>query len=574
MPIMRGGDAIVRMLQLHDIDLALGMGGFQVLPYYDALARQNSIRHVLIRDEKHGAFAADGYARVRNKPAVADATLGPGATNLVSGAAESFGASVPMILLTGEVNSSLAGRGATQESDQVGMLKPAVKASITVNRIERLPEQIRRAYTIATSGRPGPVNLNVPEEVCHGAYDFPASDLYADRQDLTFGSRRPRADARLIEATAALIRSAERPVLMVGGGVHLSQAYEALARFVDLTGMPVAYTISGKGALSDSHPRVAGLCGRYSRFANDLIQETDLLVVVGSKLGEIATNRWSIVRPGTKIVQIDIDPTELGKVYRLELGLWADARLALEDLCDALAEAARDMAPRNDERASDLARRRAAWLAASDGSRRSDERPIHMARVLFELRRVLPPESIIVADGGFAAHWSALLYDVESGGRSYIANRGHAAIGYGLPGAIGAKLAAGTRPVVALCGDNGFGMTALELETARRAGAPVMVVVVNNQALGYIKALQHSLYDGRYMSSDFFDVDFVAIARGCGCQGILVQDPDRLEGAFRAALEMQQETPVLVDVRTTTDPAKMLPGIDTRARPKAMADAG
>jgi acetolactate synthase I/II/III large subunit len=567
MSLMRGGDAIVKMLQLHHVDLALGMGGFQVLPYYDALSAQNQIRHVLIRDEKHGAFAADGYARIANRPAVADATLGPGATNLISGAAESFGASLPMILLTGEVNSALAGRGATQESDQVGMLKPTVKATITINRIERLPELFRRAHTIATGGRPGPVNVNVPEDVCHGTFDFPDGDFYADPFSIEACARRPRPDPLLVEKSTALILGAKNPVLLAGGGIHLSRAYAELAEFVDLTGMPASYTISGKGSLPDSHPLVAGLCGRYSRFANQLIEKADVLVVVGSKLGEIATNRWTVIQPGTQIIHIDIDPSELGKVYRVEAGLWADAKLSLIDLSASLSGDRATLATRKKDQIAVLAALRREWMERSDPQRVSDERPIHMARLLHELRQAAPPESVIVADGGFAAHWSALLYDVTLAGRTYIANRGHAAIGYGLPGAMGAKLAAGKDvPVVALCGDNGFAMTAMEMETARRAGAPVIVVVVNNGALGYVKALQHALYDGRYISSDFLDVSYVDVAKACGCEGILVKDPEDLGHAFRTAIEMQADRPVLVDVRTTTDPSKMLPGVDARAK--------
>jgi acetolactate synthase I/II/III large subunit len=561
---MTGGEALVKMFQAHQIEIAFGMGGFQVLPYYNALAGQNQIRHVLIRDEKHGAFAADGYARVQNKPAIADATLGPGATNLVSGAAESFGASIPMILLTGEVSSMIAGRGATQESDQVGMLKPTCKASITVSKLERVPELVRRAHNIAVSGRPGPVNLNVPEEVCHGVHDFSEDEFHADPGSLAVFSRRPRPDATVVDSAAKLLRHAKNPLLLIGGGLHLSQAYGELERFVALTGMPVAYTISGKGALPDSHPLVAGLCGRYSRFANGLIKEADLLIVIGSKFGEIATNRWSIVNPVTKILHIDIDPEELGKVYRLELGIWADAKLALADLCAALPVEDGAIASRKEAQAAKVVLLRQNWLAMSQAQAASNEQPIHMARLFRELRQVLPADSIIVADGGFAAHWSALLYDITTSGRSYIANRGHAAIGYGLPGAIGAKLGAGRKPVVALCGDNGFAMTAVELETARRAGAPVIVVVVNNSALGYIKALQHALYDGRYISADFLDVNYAGIARAVGCEGLRVDDPNDLGRALQKALEMQADTPVLVDVRTTTDPAKMLPGIDAR----------
>ncbi|HKF78479.1 MAG TPA: thiamine pyrophosphate-binding protein, partial [Candidatus Dormibacteraeota bacterium] len=300
---MTGGEAIVHMLQAHGVELALGMGGFQALPYYDALSRQRQVRHVLVRDEKHAAFAADGYARIRNRAAVVDATLGPGATNLVSGAAESLGASVPVVLMTSEVNSLLAGRGATQESDQVGILRPACKASIGVQRIDRVPEMLRRAFSLAHGGRPGPVNLNVSEDVFHGEFDFPDGSLHADPDATFVGARRIRPDSALVERAAALIREAASPVLIAGGGVHLSRAYSEVERFVDLTGMPVATSISGKGALSERHDLAAGVCGRYSRIANDLIRSADLLVVVGCKLGEIATNRWTIVRPGTRIVQ-------------------------------------------------------------------------------------------------------------------------------------------------------------------------------------------------------------------------------------------------------------------------------
>jgi acetolactate synthase-1/2/3 large subunit len=211
----------------------------------------------------------------------------------------------------------------------------------------------------------------------------------------------------------------------------------------------------------------------------------------------------------------------------------------------------------------EVSERRAAWLVTAQPNYRSNERPIHTARVLQELRAALPDESTLVADGGFAAHWSGLLYDVNVAGRSYIANRGHAAIGYGLPGAIGAKLAAPDKVTVALCGDNGFAMAMAELETSRRIGAPVVVVVVDNRALGYVKALQHGLYSDRFISVDFLDVDYGAVAREFGCFGARVDDPVLLGGVLRQAIESGQTA--VVDVMVTVDPARMLPGIDDRA---------
>jgi len=562
MPELTGGEAAVRMLQLHGIEYSFGMAGFQPLPYYDALARQDQIRHILIRDEKHGAFMADGYARIKNRPAVADATLGPGATNLISGLAEAYGASTPLIALTGEVNSLIGGRAATQESDQFGMLRPTAKMSIAVDRIERIPELFRRALTVATTGRPGPVHLNVREDVMHGRYDFPESELYAAPEALAATRPRVRADATAIDRAAAALSHAQRPVLLAGGGIHLSEACQELTALAELTGITVATTMSGKGAITEQHPLSIGLFGRYSRFANEMIKEADVLLVAGCKLGEIATSRWTLFRPDTTIVQIDIDPTELGKVYRTDHGLWGDAKLALADLAQALASDRARMRERAARQAAEIEQRRRVWLGDAEPKYHSAERPIHNARLLHELRSALPPDAILVADGGFAAHWSGLLYDVQVPGRTYIANRGHAAIGYGLPGAIGAKLAAPDRVVVALCGDNGFAMALAEVETARRVGAPVIAVIVDNQTLGYVKALQHSLYEDRFISVDFLDVDYGAVARAFGCFGARVDDPDQLGPVLREAIA-SGETAV-IDVIVTTNPAEMLPGIDAR----------
>lgn len=562
MPQLTGGEAIVRMLQLHGLEYAFGMGGFQPLPYYDALARQSQIRHVLMRDEKHGAFMADGFARIRNRPAVADATLGPGATNLISGVAESFGASIPLIVLTGEVNSLIAGRAATQESDQAGMLRPTVKLQIRLDRIERIPELVRRAYAVTNGGRPGPVHLNVPEDVMHGRHDFAESDLYADPDACAVSGRRARPAADLVERAAALLRAAHRPVMLVGGGVHLSEAWGEVSRLVELAGVPVATTMSGKGALDERHPLSLGVFGRYSRTANDAIKAADLLLVVGCKLGEIATSRWTVIPSAARIVHVDVDPTELGKVYRTDVGLWGDAKLALADLAEAIRPDVAALRERMAEQRAAVIAAKRAWLEDAMAKYTSDEQPIHQARLLWDLRAALPGDAILVADGGFAAHWSGLFYDTHAGSRTYIANRGHAAIGYGLSGAIGAKLAAPGRPVVALCGDNGFAMAVAELETSRRIGAPVVAVVVNNNTLGYVKALQHSLYADRFFSVDFLDTDYGAVGRAFGCRGYRVSDPADLRSTLVEAIAAGETA--VVDVLVTTNPSEMLPGVDAR----------
>ena len=560
---MTGGEAVARMLRAHGVDHGFGIGGYQALPYYDAIRRLGGIRHVLVRDEKHGAFAADAYARIAGRPAVADATLGPGTTNLISGAAESYGAGVPVVLLASEVNQAISGRAATQESDQFSMLRPTSKLAQRVDRVERIPELVRKALNASTSGRPGPVLLDIPEDVFHAEHDFDDRDLWVDPAAGHLGARRALPDPVLVSEAAALLWRARRPLILAGGGVHLSLAYEALARAADIIGVPVATTISGKGVIAETHPLAVGVFGRYSRIANDLIKSSDLLIVVGCKLGEIATGRWTLIPDDVPMVHVDIDPLEIGKVYRPAVGIWSDAAVFLDALTLESAASGEVMFNRRRDQLAEIAAAKARYLKQSAAAATSDERPIHLARVLSDLQAVAPDDTVLVAEGGFATHWSALWFDTKRAGRTYIANRGHAAIGYGVAGALGAKLATPNSPVVALCGDGGFGMGIGELETLIREKTPVVLLVVNNLTLGYVKALQNGLYGGRFQSVDFVDVDYAAVARAFGCRGERIADPDRVRPAIAEAIE--SDTVTVLDVLVTTDPARMLPGVDARA---------
>ena len=558
---LTGGQALVRMLQAHGARVAFGIGGFQLLPYYDAMHDvRGQLDHMLVKDERDGAFMADAYARVARIPGVCDGTLGPGATNLVTGLAESFGAGVPVIALAGESNSMIAGKHATQESDQLAILRPTVKQAIRVERIERVPELVRRAYTVATGGRPGPVLLNVREDVTHGRHAFAAADLSADPATCRLPGRRSRPDPVDVEAAAALLARARRPVILAGGGIHLSDAYQQLAALAGRLQVPVATTISGKGSIPETDELALGVFGRYSRTANAAIAEADVLLVVGCKLGEIATSRWSLLPADAAVIQLDVDPEELGRNARLAVGLAGDAALGLADLAAAVPDADADA------RAAELARlhaTRRAWDAERAPQRASEESPIHQARMLTELNAVLPDDGILVADGGFAAHWSALYWDVRRAGRHYIANRGHASIGYGVPGAIGAKLAAPDRVVAGLMGDGGLGMSIGEFETAVRLGLRGLVfVVVDNEASGYVKALQHSLFADRFQSVDSVPVDYARVAQEFGLHAERVDDPAQLARALDRA--MAADRPALVDVAVTRDPAGMLPGADPR----------
>jgi len=560
---LTGGRALAEMLKLHDAGPMFGMGGFQLLPFYHAML-DVGLTHTLVNDERCGAFAADAWARITGRPGICDGTLGPGATNMVTGLVESLNAGVPLIAITGNSNRDHSWKNMTQEARQTEILAPAVKALIRVERIHRIPELVRRAYQIATSGRPGPVVLDVPEDVAHGEHGFAVEDLRADETATSIPARRIRPDAEDIRRAAARLATARRPVILAGGGVHLSRAWDTLGAFAETFSIPVAHTMSGKGAIACTSPLSLGLFGRYDRIANGVLADADCVLVVGCKLGEIATKRFTLPPTHVPMIHLDIVAEEIGRCATPDVALWGDAQAGIADLHAELSSTA---APARQARADfvrECAGRMHEWRESVMPRLTSDEVPVNMARVCHELNAVMPEEGILVADGGFAGHWTGLLYDTKRAGRGFVPDRGFASIGYGLPGAMGVQLAAPRRPVISLTGDGGLNMMIGELETARRLGTPFTLVVVNNAASGYVKALQQALFGGHFQSSDLNELNYADIARVYGCQGIRVEEPADLAPALRAGLA-ERRTPTIVDVVVTRDPKKMLPGVDNRA---------
>ncbi|MEL7469091.1 MAG: thiamine pyrophosphate-binding protein [Pseudomonadota bacterium] len=561
---MTGGEALVRMLLAHEAGPMFGMGGFQLLPFYDA-ARRLGLQHNLINDERCAVFSADAYAKITGKPGLVDATLGPGATNLVTGLVEALNAGSPLIAIVGDAQRDHAGKNMTQETDQVAILRPACKELIRVEKIQRIPEAIRRAYAVATSGRPGPVVVDVPEDIAHGLHGFEDGDFDIDPIHIRAPALRTRPDRAATAEAAKFLAGAERPIMLCGGGVHLSDASEAVTTLAQAIGIPVAHTMTGKGAIACTDPLNAGLFGRYDRIANDLTEASDCLLVVGCKLGEIATKRFTIPSPGKTVIHLDIVAEEMGRTYQPTLKLWGDARAGLEDLAEAMAETANAQRTDRASYVSEIPEKMAKWRADVSDRLHSDETPVHMARLISEINDALPADGYLIADGGFAAHWGGLLFDTQQAGRSFVPDRGFASIGYGLPGAMGAQLAAPDATVVGLTGDGGFNMVLGELETARRMGLGLTVIVVNNAASGYVKALQHLMYgEGAYQSSDLAETDYAKVANAMGCHGQRVESPDQLASALAAAFA-ERSRPSVIDVMVTRDPARMLPAVDNRA---------
>lgn len=560
---MQGGRAIGEMLKLHEVGPLFGMGGFQLLPFYEA-CRALGLKHALINDERCGAFAADAYARITNRPGVVDATLGPGATNLATALAESHNAGIPIIAITGNTNREHSFKNMTQEARQIDVLRPVVKEVIRVEVVKRIPEAVRRAYAVATSGRPGPVLIDVPEDVAHAEHDFDAADFWVDPGVLKAQARRSLPDPAEMERAIRMMAGATRPLLLVGGGIHISDAHDALLSLAEGQGIPVAHTMSGKGAIACTHPLSAGVFGRYSRIANELVEQSDCLIVVGCKLGEIATKRFALIGAGKPVIHVDILPEEIGRTTRTDVALVGDARLTLQAFASALADGGRRAKARATY-CAEVPARMAEWRKGAADRLESNESPINIGRILGELNSLMPADGVLVADGGFAAHWGALLFDTKKAGRHFVADRGFASIGYGVPGGLGCQLGVGSkRRVVSMTGDGGFNMSMGDLETAKRLGANFITIVFNNAASGYVKALQHAVYGaGNYQSSDLVEMNYAHIAEAMGCKGIRVDDPGKLGAAIREGLA-NTSSPTVLDVIVTRDPARMLPGVDNR----------
>ena len=565
--VMTGGRAIAEMLNICKVGPIFGMAGFQLLPYYEGV-RELGMEHHLVSDERLGAVAADAYARMTGRPGVCDATTGPGATNLVTSLIESLNAGIPVIAIAGDTHRAHSWKNMTQEALQLEILRPAVKELIWIEMIDRITELIRRAFTVATSGRPGPVLTDLPEDISCGEYQFDPNDFYVDERVLSVPSLRTRPDAESVEKAAELLVKAKRPIILVGGGVHLSDAYDELRKFAEGNNIPVANTLSGKGAIACTHDLSVGLFSRYSRIANDLIETSDCIFVVGCKLGEIASKRYTIPNAKIPLIHIDIVAEEIVRWAPASLGLWGDAKASLKELSEIINQKVNDSRTKHMAYLKEIATRKAKWQEEARVRYESKEIPINMGRMMHELNKLMPEDSVLVADGGFAAHWGGLLYDTKKAGRTFVANRGFASIGYGLPASLGVELASkygGLKgPVVGITGDGGLNMTIGYLETAARAQSEFTLIVVNNAATGYIKALQYSMYgEGHCQSSSLTETDYAELAKNYGCYGIRVEDPDKLADALKQAMS-NKGSPTVVDVIVTRNPAQMLPGVDIR----------
>ena len=558
-----GGLLLVDLLRAHGVRHVFGLPGGQTMALYDGiLERAPSIRHVLVRDERSGAYAADAYARVSGGVGVCDATVGPGAAKLPSGLGEALNSSVPVLALVSDLPRQLAPmryRGAASQAlDQERLLEPVTKWLATVDDLAAMPDMVRRAFREATSGRPGPVALLLPQDVLDAAQAGQAAPG-PSAWDARFGrcpSLRPRPDPADVDSAAAVLRAARRPLLLAGGGVLLSGATEALAALARRLSAAVATTLSGKGAFPEDHPLSVGVVGAMgTTAAAAAFAEADTVLLVGTKAGGSATFGWTLPRGDQAVVQLDVDPAELGRAFALRAGLLADARAGLEALRRALGEPADGepadgAAPEPDRRRwrARLAELMAAWRAQRDRERAMGTRPIAPQRVLGELERALGGDDVVVCDASLASGWGGVYLEQRRPGRRVLSPRGLAGLGWALPAAIGVATAVPGRRVVALVGDGALSYAVGELATVAERGLPITTVVLNNRSLAWIRWYRRIAFGRGHEDDDFADVDFAAVARAYGLRAARVREPGELGPALDAAL--RAEGPALLDIGT------------------------
>ena len=563
-PTSKGAAYITDFLIQQKVPYIFGLCGHGILGLLDGLFdRQGEIKTLSVHHESVSAFMADAYFRVAQRPVATYTSCGPGSANIVVAVAAAFADSSAMLNITGNVPTSQWNRGPFQETgryfqgDFINVLRPYVKRSFQPTRPEMLPLALRQAFALMTNGRPGPVHIDVPLNV----FVEPVDEEAAQREDHWPEARwsRPAGDPRAISEAARLLAEAERPVIVAGHGVELSNAEPALLAYAEAMSIPVATTPFGKGVFDARHPLSLGGTGRNGPYmANAACRNADVILALGTRFDDRATSAWlpgfTYRIPPTKLIHVDIDSNEIGRNFQPAIGIIADARLALEQMLSHRTD-------RGNRREGWLRRIegwRKKWAEATKPPRNSDAVPIRPERLVADVRKVVPEDGIVLVDVGVHHNWMVAEYDAWKT-RTLLQTWGYASMGFGVAGPLGAKLAAPDRPVVTVCGDGGFVMNASAVLTAVEYDIPVVWIVWNNCGFAVIRDQQLGYFGkGREIATMFkaktgkpFSADYAALARSMGAEGWRVEKPADLAGQLEAA--MASHRPTVLDVRVDPD---------------------
>ncbi len=543
-------EALAASLARHGVRVMFG----QSIPSALYLATPEfGIRQIAYRAENAGGTMADGFARISGKIGVVTAQNGPAATLLVAPLAEALKVSVPILAIVQDVARGNAERNAFQELDHLALFSGVTKWVKRIDLAARIDDYVDMAITAATSGRPGPAVLLVPLDL----FDETVSVTQREAQLGHYPLDRMAPDPTHVERAADLLASAKHPLVVAGGGVHLSHASRALSQLQNAAHLPVATTVMGKGAVGEFHPLSLGVIGYVmgkkarSHHLRPIVERADVVLLVGSRTNQNGTDSWSMFPPGKIFIHLDVDGLEIGRNYE-SVRMAGDAKLGLEALTAALAK--RDLSalaarrPALEGEISDGLAQHACDIRPLITSRRAPMRP---ERVMAEIAEAMTPDTIMVADASYASIWIANGIPAQVAWQRFLTPRGIAGLGWGLPLALGAKVAQPDAPVICVAGDGGFAHCWAELETARRLNLPVVLIVLNNQVLGYQKHAELARYGAHTDAVHFSPVDHAAIAAACGCIGVRVEHPENFARALRMALQSDRLT--LIDVMTDPD---------------------
>ena len=538
-----GAQSLVRSLEHAGVDVVFGIPGGAILPAYDPLMDSPSVRHILVRHEQGAGHAAEGYAAATGRVGVCMATSGPGATNLVTPLADAYMDSVPMVAITGQVPSSAIGTDAFQEADIRGITMPITKHNYLVTNPAEIPRAISEAFHIASTGRPGPVLVDISKDALQAMTDFTWPAL------VDMPGYRPvtKPHLRQVKEAARLIIESRRPVLYVGGGVIRAQAHRQLRQLAELTGIPVVTTLMARGAFPDSHPLHLGMPGMHGTVAAvGALQKSDLLITLGARFDDRVTGKLSTFAPEAKVIHADIDPAEIGKNRDVDVPIVGDAAEIITELVAALqAEHAAGHRGDYDEWRETVFHWRATyplgWTDPDDGS-------LSPQYVIKRLGEIAGPEAIYAAGVGQHQMWAAQFISYENPG-TWLNSGGLGTMGYAVPAAMGAKVGCPDTTVWAVDGDGCFQMTNQELATCSINEIPIKVALINNSSLGMVRQWQTLFYNERYSNTDLHShrfPDFVKLAEAYGCYGLRCESPDQVDATIEKAMAIN-DAPVVVD---------------------------
>ncbi len=548
---MIGAQVLVEMLKQYQVDVIFGVPGDTSIPLYEALYDvQPGIRHIMARDERSASFMADAYARLSHKPGVCECPSGAGSLYTVPGVAEANASSIPVIAMTSDVPLSGEGKQTITELDTQKLYESITKWSSVVKDVHKIPEVIRRAFRIATTGRPGAVHLAFPTEVLYSEFFKESKILYADENCCTYPAFRTRGARVELETLVSHMTGAKKLVIIVGGGTNHSQAGEAIQSVAEWMAAPVVSTISGQGIMPDDHPLALGVIGDngFHPHAHRAIEEADVLLYIGCKMGSVSTINWSMPseRPDRKILQIDLNPEMLGNNFQNTQSVTGDARLVVEDLLTLLK--GKTAHKEASDWVNDLnAQRQAFWQDAEKGFQ-THTTPLKPQRIIAELNRHLDDSAIVISDAGTPTPYITRYLKLAAKDSRFIIPRAYGGLGYAIPAVVGAHFARPDAKLVGLFGDGSLGMSAGELETISRLNIPAVLIHFNNSAFGWIKALQKLHCNEKYFSVDFNANDPAKVAEGFGLKALSIETAEELDQGLEIAFK--SNAPIFLDVKS------------------------